>query len=105
MIPFIRKRYNAAFTEEKYRMFINDMNNYFHYDIEFRISETPVFVDKELKQQLIDAGDEIVKVILHKDFKKVTEEAVPPQCLVPNENDHPHFLAIDFAICDDGKGG
>ena len=51
------------------------------------------------------AGDEIVNVILRDDFKKITEQAMPPQCVVPNENDHPHLLAIDFAIGDDGNGG
>jgi hypothetical protein len=24
---------------------------------------------------------------------------------MPNENDHPHFLAFDFAVCEDGQGG
>lgn len=105
MIEYIRERYNKAFTEKKYQDFINDMNNTFHYDIEFRISETPIFVDKAFKNQLIEAGDEIINVILRDDFKKLTEKAMPPQCVVPNENDHSHLLAIDFAICDDGKGG
>ncbi len=105
MIPFIRERYNKAFTAQKYQAFINDMNNTFHYDIEFRISETPVFLDKQFKQQLVEAGEEIIDVILKDDFKKITEAAMPPQCVVPNENDHTHLLAIDFAICDDGNGG
>lgn len=104
MIQYIRERYNAAFTEKKYQGFINDMNNAFHYDIEFRISETPIFVDKVFKNKLIEAGNEIIDVILRKDFKALTQEAMPPQCVVPNENDHPHLLAIDFAICKDEKG-
>ncbi len=105
MIPFIRQRYNAAFTKEKYQAFINDMNNTFHYDIEFRISETPVFVDKYFKYQLMEAADEIVDFILQSDFKKITEAAIPDQCRVPNEDDHTQLLALDFAICDDGTGG
>ncbi len=105
MIPFIRQRYNAAFSQDKYKAFINDMNNTFHYDIEFRISETPVFVDKYFKYQLMEAADEIVDVILQNDFKKMTEAAIPDQCRVPNEDDHTQLLAIDFAICDDGNGG
>jgi hypothetical protein len=105
MIPELRKRYNNQFTEEKYKAFIDDMNNFFKYDIEFRISETPVFLDREFKNRLIEAGNEIVEVILRPDFKELTKNAVPPNLNVPNEDEHTNLLAIDFAICEDGHGG
>lgn len=105
MIPAIRKKYNELFREETYQAFLQDMNKEFDYDIEFRISETPVFIDKNFKQQLIEGGNDIVDVILQKDFKQLTEKAVPQNCFVPNESDHTHLLAVDFAICEDGKGG
>ena len=104
MIPFIRQRYNQAFTQEKYQKFINDMNNSFNYDIEFRIAETPVFIDKYFKQQLMEAADEIINVIQQDNFKEITEGAIPKNCFVPNENDHPHLIAIDFAIAEDENG-
>lgn len=105
MISEIRKKFNKEFTDEKYQEFLSDMNRTFNYDIEFRISETPVFIDKALKNELIKAGEEIIDVLVRPDFKKLTEKAVPPNFNVPNEDEHTSLLAIDFAICkgDDGK--
>ena len=104
MIPALRQKYNSEFTQEKYESFIMDLNKEFNYHIEFRISETPVFVSKEFKERIRQASDEIVNVILRKDFKQITEKAVPPQLKVPGEDAHPHLLAIDFAICKDENG-
>jgi hypothetical protein len=104
MIPSIRSAYNASFTEEKYRRFLEDMTNEFNYEIEFRVSETPVFIDKQLKERLINAGEEIIDVLTRPDFKQLSEKAIPPHLRVPNEDNHTSLLAIDFAICKDEKG-
>jgi hypothetical protein len=105
MIKEIRDKFNSEFTKEKYDSFIKDCNSVFNYEIEFRISETPVFLDKAFKQQLITAGEEIIDILVRPDFKKITEGAVPPSLKVPNEDEHTSLLAIDFAICEDGNGG
>jgi len=104
MIPSLRSAYNASFTEEKYRRFLEDMTNEFNYEIEFRVSETPVFVDKQLKDRLINAGEEIIDVLTRPDFKDLSEKAIPLHLRVPNEDAHTSLLAIDFAICKDDKG-
>jgi len=104
MISEIRKKYNSEFTDEKYASFLADMNTSFNYDIEFRISETPVFIDKALKHDLIQAGEEIIDFLVRPDFKKITENAVPSSLRVPNEDNHTSLLAIDFAICKDENG-
>lgn len=104
MIPSLRSAYNASFTEEKYRRFLNDLTNEFNYEIEFRVSETPVFVDKQLKDRLINAGEEIIDVLIRPDFKDLSEKAIPLHLRVPNEDAHTSLLAIDFAICKDEKG-
>ena len=105
MIKEIREKFNSEFTNEKYESFIRDCNTIFNYEIEFRISETPVFLDKAFKQQLITAGEEIIDLLVRPDFKELTEGAVPPSLKVPNEDEHTSLLAIDFAICEDGNGG
>jgi hypothetical protein len=104
MIPSIRNKYNAEFNADKYACFIKDLNEAFDYEIDFRISESPIFIDKRLKEELIKAGNEIVDIILQPDFKAMTEAAVPPHLKVPNEDDHTSLLAIDFAICLDEHG-
>lgn len=105
MVNKIRQAYNAAFTSEKYNAFIADLNASFHYDIEFRVAETPVFIDRSFRKILEAAGEEIISTLLHPDFKKQTAGAIPDTLNVPNEDHHPSLLAIDFAICEDGNGG
>ncbi len=104
MVPEIRKHYNEHFSQEKYKDFLKDMSDTFGYEIEFRVSETPVFVNRELKERIMQAGEEIIDVLLHPDFKKMTEKAVPEKLRVPNEDAHTSLLAIDFAICKDVDG-
>ncbi|MFN8153057.1 MAG: hypothetical protein U0Y08_02060 [Bacteroidia bacterium] len=105
MITEIRNNYNSQFSEEKYRRFLSDMGSTFGYEIEFRVSETPVFIDKSFRKMLEQAGEEIIDVITAPDFKTKSESAIPPSLRVGNEDEHTSLLAIDFAICEDGNGG
>ena len=99
-----RQIYNQSFSQEKYALFLNDLNNGLPAPIEFRIAETPVFVPKSLRNKLIETCESIIDVIVRDDFKAKTSGAIPDNQNVPNENDHTSFLAIDFAVCKDEKG-
>lgn len=105
MITSIREAYNKAFTEEKYQDFLKDMNNAFNYDIDFRVSESPIFIDKNLRKIIEKAGEDIVDVIVNPNFKTQSENAIPSGLKVSNEDNNTKLLAIDFAICEDGNGG
>jgi len=106
MLNHVREAYNANFTEEKYQNFLKDIEEKYNYKPKFRISESPVFIDKNLKKQLVEACEGILKVIESPDFKTMTEGAfLDPTHKIPNENDVPKFLQFDFGICEDGKGG
>jgi hypothetical protein len=105
MIDANRKAFNANFTEEKYNKFLQDIAETYNYTPKFRIAETPVFINKKLKNQLIEACDDIIKVIESPDFKSITENAfIDPSHKIPNENDIPKFIQFDFGICQDEKG-
>lgn len=97
----LRQRFNEQFTEEKYQAYLQDLETDFGIKIDFRVAETPVFVPRKLKHRLIQACNDIIKVITAPDYVAKTAGAVPPQCLVPNEDAHTQFLAIDFAITKD----
>lgn len=105
MIKSIREAYNKAFTQEKYQDFLKDMNNAFNYDIDFRVSESPIFIDKKLRKIIEKAGEDIVDVIVNPNFKTQSENAIPSGLMVSNEDNNTKLLAIDFAICEDGNGG
>jgi hypothetical protein len=40
MVPSLRESYNASFTEEKYKAFLDDLHSRFPGAIDFRVSET-----------------------------------------------------------------
>jgi len=102
MDPSARKTYNANFTEEKYKRFLSNLDE--DNEIAFRVAETPVFLTDDFRDKLISAGNDIVDTILQPDFKQLTERAIPEKWRVANENDHPHFIALDFGVCRDGEG-
>jgi glutathionylspermidine synthase len=103
MIEHYRSKFNDSFTAEKYADFLAALEKGLT-KIPFRVSETPVFIPEELKQQLIDAGEEIINLIRQPDFKTLTAHAIPAQWNVPDENGHPHFLTFDFGVCKDEQG-
>lgn len=104
MNPSIRKTFNQNFSEEKYNQFLNCLNEGLGEPVPFRVAETPVFLTADFRDKLITAGDDIVDTIQRTDFKEITERAIPDFWRVANENDHPHFIALDFGICKDEQG-
>lgn len=103
MIPTYRKAFNQSFSKEKYQDFIKELEKGFP-EIPFRVAETPVFIPEDLKNKLIAAGEEIIRLIKKPDFKSLTQGSIPKEWQVPGENDHPHFLTFDFGICKDEQG-
>jgi len=99
MIKETREAYNAAFTPAAYQQFLADLNQGLVRKIEFRVAETPVFLDAAFKKKLITAGDELVAVIRGANFKQLTEKSIPENWRVAHEKGQPHFLTFDFAVC------
>ena len=104
MVPALRKAFNSAFTVEKYEAFLKDLHSLHPGDIEFRVSETPVFVDKVFAQKMLDACERIVDVICEPTFLSLTERSIPAGEKVPNESKHSHMIAFDFGVCQNEAG-
>lgn len=104
MISKYRKLFNEQFTPEKYQAFKNDIASDFNYAPTFRIAETPFFISRELKEQLIEGSNQVIAFIQEEQFKELTNKSLELNHIVPNEDEHTTFLAIDFGICEeDGK--
>ena len=99
MIPALRRQFNEAFTVEKYRAFLEDLNSKHPGAIEFRVAETPEFIDKAFTQKLLDACESIIDVIVDPRFKALTDRSIPKNENVPNETAISHMIAFDFGIC------
>jgi len=104
MNPSVRIPFNKNFTHEKYSRFLKKLDDASQVKVEFRVAETPVFLTDDFRDKLVTAGNDIIKTILQPDFKQLTERAIPGKWNVANENDHPHFIALDFGVCKDEKG-
>jgi hypothetical protein len=104
MEPLARQTFNANFTPEKYQEFLQYINAGLTNEVAFRVAETPIFLTDDFRDRLIKAGEDILQTILRPDFKELTERAIPQKWRVANENDHPHFMALDFGVCKDEAG-
>ena len=104
MISAPRQLFNAAFTPESYQTMLADIDQQLPHQLDFRVAETPVFVPKALREKLIQAGEDIIRVIQRPEFKQQTEAAIPAHQRVPNEDAHAEFLTFDFAVCRNAEG-
>ncbi|RKR80906.1 hypothetical protein BDD43_1043 [Mucilaginibacter gracilis] len=104
MVPQARAAFNASFTDEKYQLLLKNTQSGLLKPIEFRLAETPIFIGADFRDKLITAGDAIIQTILQPNFKQLTQNAIPERWNIPNENDHPHFIALDFGVCKDEHG-
>ncbi len=99
MVPGLRKAFNQSFSKDKYETFLADLNSKHPGAIEFRVAETPIFIDKYFTRKLTDACESIIDVITDPSFKRLTERAIPGAERLPNENEFSHMIAFDFGIC------
>ena len=104
MVPALRKWFNESFTKEKYQNFLEELNSKHPGTIDFRVAETPVFVDKAFGEKMLSACESIVDVITQPNFLAITKNAIPEEIKVLNENSFSHFIAFDFGICENDKG-
>lgn len=98
MIKKLRKKFNDSFDQNNYDNFLHSLNTCLKYPTDFQVCETPLFLSKDLTNELIEACDDIISQITTTEYKEFSKGAVPEQFKIPNETDHPEFLQIDFAI-------
>src|SRR2546423_1050278 len=102
MEPALRAAFNADFTPEKYAALLRCVNEATKWPADFRISETPVFLTREFTDEAIYAANEIAAQTQTPEFAMHSSSAIPLGLEVPNESEHPEFLIVDLAVCDDG---
>ena len=105
MIPEIRESFNENYQEEFYINLQNEIEAGLGEPCTFRVSETPVFITKELKTAVFDACDAIIEQLWNIDFSEIRDRFIPKDLQSPSPMGKPDILAIDFGLCDDGNGG
>jgi hypothetical protein len=100
----LRQQFNKNYSQERYRAYIDQIDGLHRGALDFRLAETPVFVPAAFTQKILEAGEGIIDVLVDERFKSITENAIPKEFIVANENAHAHFLALDFGVCENEDG-
>jgi len=105
MIPHLRKRFNAAFTPQKYRDFLDGLDRACGTHVSFRNSETPCFLPKALIDRLVADGRALIEQLINDaEYRRRSEAAVPEEFRVPGETGHPLFVQVDFGLVRNAQG-
>ncbi len=104
MVPALRSAFNAQFTTEKYKAYMEKVEGLHPGSLDFRNAETPVFVSKKFTKQMLEACESITDVITDDKFLRLTDRGIPTNLQVPGQNGHSHFIAFDFGICENAAG-
>ena len=104
MIPGIREKFNESFKQEYYENLHEYISDTLGERCAFRISETPVFLDKDIKAKVMQASGAILDQIWKLDLDAVRKKFIPEHLQSRSPLEKPHFLAIDFGLCEDEQG-
>jgi hypothetical protein len=100
MHPEMRARFNADFSDARYEELLRIANETERWPVDFRISETPLFLTPAFTNEVSQAAKDIVSKLRTPEFAKHARTSIPPGLEVPDETPHPNFLQVDFAICE-----
>jgi len=99
MVPDQRRRFNQAFTPEKYQQFLETLTQRCGTPIAFRNSETPCFFPRDLIDKMVRYGKELVHQLMSSsEYIAASAAAIPSEYKIPNEAPYPLFLQVDFGI-------
>jgi hypothetical protein len=105
LIPELRTRFNAGFTQESYTRLLELQERLCGSKVDFRIAETPIFVPLELLSEMAEAGAELTRRLLgNATYLAAARLSIPPGFRIAGETPRPHFLTADFALVKDPAG-
>ncbi len=99
VISELRKRFNEEFKPEKYTELLAVLDRVCETKVEFRVSETPIFVPASLLHRMAKEGEDLAQSLIgDAAYLESARQAIPQGYHVANETTHPHFLTADFAL-------
>jgi hypothetical protein len=99
MLQPYRDRFNANFTSAGYEDLLARLKRLARTTIEFRVAETPCFFPTSLIDELAQTGATLTHQLLDNPaYMQASEQCVPAQYRMPNENPHPNFMTVDFGL-------
>jgi hypothetical protein len=105
VIPELRERFNAKWQSADYAKFLRRVDERSGAHIQFRLSETPVFLPKPLLEKMVGYGVDLYdQLASNAEYRNAAHLAIPPRFRVPNEPEHPLFAQADFGLVRDQHG-
>lgn len=99
MIPHLRKQFNTNFSQEKYRRFLQRLDDISGVHIGFPVCETPCFFPKSLIEQIARYGKELIEQLVNsQSYHSLSDRSIPLEFNVLNEAPHPIFVQVDFGL-------
>lgn len=86
------------FSPDKYRLFLQRLNEAVGMTIEYRVAEMPVFMSHEFRHRLEQAAVGILTQCTGSDYMRRSDSTLEERYTVPNETDRPLFAVVDFAV-------
>jgi len=100
----LRSSINAQFSQALYADLLARLSQQLGEAVDFRVAETPVFVDADLRNQLVAACNDICAQLLTPEYFEASTAAIPPHQFVPGNDAKPTVMIIDFAVCKQPDG-
>jgi hypothetical protein len=105
MLQPYRDQFNANFTPAKYKDLLARLNKLTRTSVEFRVAETPCFFPPSLLKELAETGAELTHQLLDNPaYREASNQTIPAQYNVPNENPQPNFMTVDFGLIRNSDG-
>src|SRR5690625_7489359 len=97
MISEYRKIFNQQFSKKKNEALIHSIEQNAQMKLNFKVSESPIFLSKSFKNKIFDASESIIEQIKSKSNDDL-QLAIPNEYFVPNDNKNPDDLIFDYPI-------
>ena len=106
MIPALRERFNAAWTDARYAALLAQLQQRTRGTIEFPVSETPCFFPKPLVEEMGSIGRDLIEQAMSGAAAAAAAGAVPDRFRGASGSEpHPTFLQVDFGLVRTAAGG
>jgi hypothetical protein len=105
VISELRVQFNREFTEGKYASLLALLEQRCGVKVDFRLAETPIFVPRQLLDEMASAGMELAEALIGgAPYLAAARRAIPPGYRVAGETAHPNFLTADFSLIREDSG-
>jgi len=99
VIPELRALFNRSWTPDLYSRFLRRLDQRSGTHVEFRCSETPVFLPNDLLAQMIRYGQELYgQLAANPAYLEAADAAIPAGFRAPGPTQHPLFVQADFGL-------